>query len=325
MERMGDATYAVEIRGLTKAYGSFIALDHLDMTIRKGEFMGLLGPNGSGKSTTLKLLTNLINPTEGEALIDGINVHTNHRLALARVGCVVETPNYYERFTPYETLDYIGELRGLSRAERKIRIRDALEEVRMWEWKDKAIGQFSKGMRQRVGLAQVLLPNPEVIILDEPTSGLDPRGMIEMRAVLASLKNDSRSLLISTHMLKEVSEICESVTMIRAGRSVISDNVSELVHNISTASPDALSITFRTHLAMTPEFVRDMSAAAGVREVEKMGDYQLRVKFSGSNDDQANLVDIVCGHGLRLLAMNEKGADLESLYMEMTDGTEGVR
>lgn len=195
-----DSPYAIEAVGLTKMYGSFAAISDVNLTVKRGDFMGLLGPNGAGKSTTLKAITGLLKPTSGSVRIAGIDVK-NHSAAMQHVGCVIETPEPYPGFTPAEIMEYVGRMYGLNSRETAIRARDVLETVKMWEWRNKTIGGFSKGMRQRVVLAQALLPNPDIIILDEPTSGLDPRGMVEIRQTLAALKSRDRSLLISTHIL----------------------------------------------------------------------------------------------------------------------------
>ena len=314
-----DGTPSIEAIGLTKRYGNFVAISNINLTVRKGEFMGLLGPNGAGKSTTLKAITGLLTPTSGTVRIGGIDI-SDHRRAMEHVGCVIETPEPYPNFTPAEIMEYVGKLYGLNSREISIRARDALESVRMWEWRDKKIGGFSKGMRQRVILAQALLPNPDTIILDEPTSGLDPRGMIEIRQTLAELKQRDRSLLISTHILKEVSEICGSVTMIRDGKVITSGDVATLVHGMGNIQQVTLEI--RTLKPLTQGLITDLTGCTGVTDVEKMGDHIVKVAFSGSSDDQAHVASIAFGSGLGILAMNEKGADLESLYMELTSGDE---
>ena len=186
-----DGTPAIEAVGLTKMYGGFAAISDVNLTVRKGEFMGLLGPNGAGKSTTLKAITGLLMPTSGSVRIAGIDIK-DHRHAMEHVGCVIETPEPYPGFTPAEVMQYVGRIYGLDKREIEIRSRDVLETMRMWEWRNKKIGEFSKGMRQRVVIAQALLPNPDTIILDEPTSGLDPRGMIEIRQTLAEMKHHPR-------------------------------------------------------------------------------------------------------------------------------------
>jgi ABC-2 type transport system ATP-binding protein len=219
-------------------------------------------------------------------------------------------------------MEYAGRIYGMDKVEIAIRTRDVLEEVKMWEWRNKPIGEFSKGMRQRVALAQALLSNPEIIILDEPTSGLDPRGMIEIRQTLNALKRKGRSLLISTHILKEVSEMCGTVTMINHGKVVTSGDVASLIHNATMEDAGKVEITLRTLKDMTPTFISDIAACGGVAGTEKMGDREVKVTFSGTSEDQAHLVDIVYEHQLRLLGMTEKGADIENLYMELTKNEE---
>lgn len=314
-----DGTPAIEAVGLTKMYGGFAAISNINLTVRKGEFMGLLGPNGAGKSTTLKAITGLLMPTSGSVRIAGIDIH-DHRRAMEHVGCVIETPEPYPGFTPAEILDYVGRIYGLDSREIEIRSRDVLETMRMWEWRDKKIGDFSKGMRQRIVLAQALLPNPDTIILDEPTSGLDPRGMIEIRQTLAELKHRDVSLLISTHILSEVSEICGSVTMIRDGKVIASGDVSRLIHG--TGVDNSVTLEIRTLRALTPQVISDLTHCPGVMSSERMGDYTIELEFAGSQEDQAHVNEVAFRSGLGILALNEKGANLEDLYMELTKGDE---
>ncbi|MDO5862456.1 MAG: ABC transporter ATP-binding protein, partial [Thermoplasmata archaeon] len=314
-----DSTPAIEAIGLTKMYGSFAAISDVNLTVRRGEFMGLLGPNGAGKSTTLKAITGLLNPTSGSVRIDGVDIK-DHSRAMQHVGCVIETPEPYPGFTPAEIMEYVGRMYGLDNREIAIRARDALETVKMWDWRNKKVGGFSKGMRQRIVLAQALLPNPDTIILDEPTSGLDPRGMIEIRQALSAMKSKDRSLLISTHILSEVSELCGSVTMIRDGRVVVQGDVSTLIHGMGGKSSVTLDI--KTVRPFTTAVVRDISGCEGVSATESMGECGLRVTFAGTADQQAHVADTIFRSGLGMLAMNEKGANLESLYMELTSGDE---
>lgn len=310
----------LEVENLTKRYGDFIAVDDLSMTVKKGEFMGLLGPNGAGKSTTLKSITGLVTPTSGTIRVNGIDTK-DHKSAMTHVGCVIETPECYPNFSPAEMLEYIGRIHGLSRSEIKIRARDVLEEVRMWKWRDKNVGKFSKGMRQRVSLAAAMMPNPEIIILDEPTSGLDPRGMIEIRQTLNDLKRRDLSLLISTHILKEVSEMCTSMTMINHGKTIISGDVNTLIHNLAKDTK-GVEIELRTLTEMGKEFMTDIEGLQGISSLERTGDRSVRFRFVGTDEQQADIVDMVYRHRLRLLSMNESGADLESLYMKLTENDE---
>ncbi len=158
---------------------------------------GVPGPNGAGKTTTLKMFTDLIKPSSGEALIDGVNVHTNKKAALSSVATLIETPEIYPSLTPREALGMIADLRGIPHEEHNERIEDALAEVHMEEWIDKRVGKFSKGMKQRICVASAILSDPTVLLLDEPSTGLDPRGMSEVRDIVKSLKNKKRLIFMS--------------------------------------------------------------------------------------------------------------------------------
>jgi len=218
----------IEIVDLRKEYGSFTAVNDLNLTIRKNSFTGLLGPNGAGKSTTLKILTHLINATSGEAYLNGVDVTKNPKQALTDVGTVIETPEFYPYLTPRETFRYVGELIGMKREQIASETEEILEKVKMTNWADKRLGTFSKGMRQRIALGQALLNDPSIIILDEPTSGLDPRGMAEIREVLKNLRNDSKNLTIvmSSHILPEVQDLCDRIAFINHGTLLKDDDIS---------------------------------------------------------------------------------------------------
>jgi ABC-2 type transport system ATP-binding protein len=282
------------------------------MTVRKGEYMGLLGPNGAGKSTMLKVITGMLSPTSGSASVNGIDCK-DHKRAMETVGCVIETPECYPNFTPTEILSYVGKLRGINGPGLPARIREVLEEVRMWEWRDKPIGQFSKGMKQRVTLAQALMPDPDILIFDEPTSGLDPRGMAEVREILKGLKRDNRALLVSTHMLNEVSEICDSVTIIRRGQVVMSDDIRDLLRRKS----GDVTIDVIVKNSVTQGFMDDLKAFEGISDVQRTDEFSFAATFSG-NDDRDGLMELVKRHGLGLLSMNQKGSDLETFYLSLT-------
>ncbi len=305
----------IEVSHLVKTYGNFTAVSDISFDIAKGEFMGLLGPNGAGKSTTLKAVTGLLRPTSGEIRIQGVDIK-DHRRALQHVGSVIETPMPYGEFTPADLLYHVGRMYGLDKQETSIRSRDVLEEMKLWDWRYKKIDGFSKGMKQRVVLAQALLPNPEIIVLDEPTSGLDPRGMVEIREILKGLKKRDCSLLISTHILSEVSELCGSVTMIRDGKAVISGDVAELL----SGSMGGVTLEIKMLRDITESLITDISGCQGVKEVETMGDHIVKVSFDGTPEQQAELISVAYSSGLGLMSVNESGKNLESLYMELTEG-----
>lgn len=310
---------AIDVSHLVKKFKNFTAVDDLNLEVKKGEYMGLLGPNGAGKSTTLKSITGLIRPTSGSIMINGIDALTDRRTAMSTVGTVIETPEFYPEFTPAEGLDYVGSLYGLDKREIEIRSRDVLEEMRMWDWRNKPIKKFSKGMRQRVMIAQAMMSNPEILILDEPTSGLDPRGMIEVRDTLNNLKKRGMTLLISTHMLKEVSEVCTQVTMINQGKTVISGNVSELLRNTSA---NMSSVHIRTARPFSDSIGNEICRSEHVTSFRNLNDREITFDFNGSDDELVAISDGIYKNDLGLIAMDVSGADLEALYMELTKSEE---
>ena len=312
----------LDVRGLKKSYGSFTAVSNLSMKVEKGEFMGLLGPNGSGKSTTLKCITGLTRPTGGEVYINGVDVKY-HTESMKHVGCVIETPECYPHFTPAEMMGYVGRMHGMPDADIKMRTREVLDEMRIWEWRNGRVGSFSKGMKQRVALAAALLPDPDLIILDEPTSGLDPRGMIETRQILNDLKKKDLTLVISTHILKEVSEMCTAVTMISHGKRIVSGKVEDLLSKLSEGIVGT-SIEIRSINSMTQGFFSDLGAMPGVMEVIPMGDKTAKFTFNGTVEQQADILDLMHSSGIRPISFRDSSADLEDLYMKLTSDEKEV-
>jgi ABC-2 type transport system ATP-binding protein len=216
---------SIEAINLTKSYGAFTALSNLNLKIEGVKCVGFLGPNGAGKTTTLKIFTDLIRASGGDALINGVSVHENKRKALERCGTLIESPEIYPSLTPNKALSMVAELYGIPKSERTKCIEEVMAEVKMEEWCDKKIGKLSKGMKQRINLASALLPRPEIILLDEPTTGLDPRGMAEVREIVKSLKKRNRLIFMSSHLLNEVSDVCDEVAIIDHGKLLVYDTL----------------------------------------------------------------------------------------------------
>ncbi|MGI0155371.1 MAG: ABC transporter ATP-binding protein, partial [Thermoplasmata archaeon] len=214
---------SLEAVGLTKRFGTFTALDHLNLKVDGSKCMGFLGPNGAGKTTTLKMFTDLIFPNEGEAFINGISVQKDRKRALSSCGDLIETPEVYPSLSPREALEMSGALRGMRPEEIRVRTAMALEDVRMSEWANQKVGRFSKGMKQRINIAGALLSDPEVLILDEPSTGLDPRGMAEVRSIVRGLKKEHRLILMSSHILSEVVDVCDEVALLDHGKLLFTD------------------------------------------------------------------------------------------------------
>ena len=218
----------IHIENLHKHYGSVHALDGLDMTVEAGTVFGFLGPNGAGKTTTLRILTGLANATSGQATVAGVNVSTDGRMLSHRIGYLPEEPAFYPWMNPREFLDYLGRLHGLSAAERTRQIRELLELVHLAEAGKRRIGGFSRGMRQRMGLAAALIHNPDVLLLDEPVSALDPLGRKEILALIEDLRGQC-TVLMSSHILADVERVCTNVGIIDRGRMIVQSSREELL------------------------------------------------------------------------------------------------
>jgi len=220
-------TEPIVIENLTKYYNKFLALDNHSLKVTANENVGLLGPNGAGKSTTLKILCGLIRASSGAAYIDGVNVAEKPEEALAKIGAIVETPEFYSFLTPEETLGYLGRLRGMGGESLKRRIKEVIELVRLEDWSKVKIEKFSRGMKQRLALAQTLLHDPPVLILDEPGLGLDPRGMVEFREIIEGAGKE-KTIFFASHQLTEVAQICNQVAIIDHGRLLAYDSIAAL-------------------------------------------------------------------------------------------------
>jgi len=297
------------IENLSKRYGTFMAVDDLTLSVKKNSFTGFLGPNGAGKSTTLKILTNLIRATSGSGYLNGVDVTKNAKDALTDVGTVVETPEFYSYLTPTETMMYLGKINGMTKESLSSKIPEILEKVKMTEWSDKRIGTFSKGMRQRIALGQALLTDPSVIILDEPTSGLDPRGMIEIREILKSLKTKDLTIFMSSHMLYEVSDLCDRIAMINHGKLLIHDTTDKLMNAAGgrTVKVKVLNEVSKSVIDGVASLPNVMSA-----EIEN-GNIVVRLK--GNDPEQASLLKAVTEMGLNVYSISND--NLESAYLDL--------
>ena len=217
----------IEVRHLTKKYGNHTAVSDLSFIIENGVIYGFLGPNGAGKSTTMNIITGCLGPTEGEVLVDGHSISEEPMLAKRKIGYLPEQPPLYPDMTPTEYLRFVASAKGLARSEQTQQIDQVMDKTDIRVVRDRLIRNFSKGFRQRVGIAQALLGNPEVIILDEPTVGLDPAQIIEIRDLIREL-GKNHTIILSSHILSEVQTVCDSIMIISDGHLVASDTPENL-------------------------------------------------------------------------------------------------
>jgi ABC-2 type transport system ATP-binding protein len=288
------------------------AVNDLSLDVKQGAAVGFLGPNGAGKTTTIKILTNLIRATSGKAHLLGVDVTKQPRNALANVGAVVETPEFYPFLTPLETLSYLGRIRGMESHEIDSKSEELLKMVKLTEWKDKRIGKFSKGMKQRLAIAQALLHEPEILILDEPTSGLDPRGMVEIRDILTHLRSEGYTLFISSHLLPEVQEICSHVALIDYGKLLVYDTVEKLS---KMANMDRIEVI----VAEVPsaEALAKLSQFKYVKNVERPAPLRIYLEYSGDPSTRYLLLKEMLDAEIKVITFNPRGLALENLYMQL--------
>lgn len=306
--------FPIQFDTLRKVYGNFVSVNNLTLKIKKNSFTGLLGPNGAGKSTSLKILTNLIKPTSGHAYLNDIDVQKNPKEALMGVGTVVETPEFYTYLTPKETFSYVGELYGMSRESIGFETEEILDKVKMYGWADKKIGEFSKGMRQRISIGLALLNDPSVIILDEPTSGLDPRGMAEMRDILKNIRNEKNlTVLMSSHMMHEVSDLCDHIALIDHGTLVQDQEYETFVK-----SSDTRVLVVKPLDTPNQHIIDSIGALNNVSGVERIGG-ELRVQFKGDLPEMASFFRDLSRLDFPIVSMSESANALENRYLSLID------
>ncbi|OLD12768.1 MAG: hypothetical protein AUI50_07380 [Crenarchaeota archaeon 13_1_40CM_2_52_14] len=311
----------MEAVNLSKRYGSFSALSNLNLKIEGSKCVGFLGPNGAGKTTTLKLFTDMIRASEGKALINGISVHENKKKALASVGSLIESPEIYPSLTPREALSMVAEIRGMPRSERKKKIEEVVAEVRMEEWLDKKVGKFSKGMKQRINISAALLSEPEILLLDEPSTGLDPRGMSEVREIVKSLKHKNRLIFMSSHLLNEVSDICDEVAMIDHGKLLVYDKLNNVVSRFSGDGGEIIIDVGLSRDIDDQTVTKNISSLTGVVSAERLETKSLRIKFSGNLENQERLLSDLVALKIGLVSFHPSSSALEDTYLNLIKAT----
>lgn len=303
---------AIATEGLTKNYGKILALNDLNLKIDAGHCVGFLGPNGAGKSTTIKILCNLIWPTRGQAFINGHNAHTESIEALKDVGALVETPEFYLYLTPVEILSYFGKLRGIGDRDLKQRIQQVLEIVRLSEWAKTKIGKFSRGMKQRLGIAQAILHDPPILILDEPALGLDPRGTYEMREIIQDMVKEGKTVFLASHMLHEVRETCDRVALLDKGKLLAYDSIDNLetIFKARKIQVDLLQ-------PLDPSQIEKIMTMKNVRKVTGE-EKSLTISFDGGEPDQAQLLaSLVKTLGIPVVSFRPSLEALEEVYLQL--------
>ena len=308
----------IEVRNLTKKYGDHFAVQDISFSLEKGKIYGLLGPNGAGKSTTMNIMTGYIAATSGEVIIEGHDIFKEAEEAKKHIGYLPEIPPLYMDMTVWEYLFTVADLKGVPKSERKSMIGDVMEKVMITNMKDRLIKNLSKGYKQRVGIAQTLIGNPDIIILDEPTVGLDPEQIIEIRTLIKRLGED-HTVLISSHILPEIGAVCDHVVIINKGHLVVSDSTENLEKLFK--GQDILCLSAQGELEKIQNILREFPALsiADMKEAEEAETYRFQLKVQDQADYRKQLFFRFAEAGIPLLEISRAGMSLEDIFLEITE------
>jgi ABC-2 type transport system ATP-binding protein len=301
----------IETKELSKVYGKVRAVDRLNLTVDEGEIFGLLGPNGAGKTTTIILLLGLSVPTAGTATVVGHDIVRESKEVRRSVGLLPEAAGYYEDLTAQKNLEYIGQLNDLSKNEYEKRALELLSEVGLSEWKNAKVETFSRGMKQRLGIAQALIKKPKLVIFDEPTIGLDPAGTKEIRDMILKLNREQGlTVLMASHLLNEIQLTCTKVGILNRGRLVVEDTIENLSKIVSDS--EGMSLEFKLD-NMSPKILKELEAIDGVTQVSQQND-RLFVNMSRDVTSEVSKTIVECG--VTILLMKPREYSLEEIFMK---------
>ncbi len=314
----------IEVKNITKKYGDHAAVKNLSFTVDKGHIYGFLGPNGAGKSTTMNIITGCLAATEGTVSIGGHDIFEEPTEAKKLIGYLPEQPPVYMDMTPYEYLRFVAEAKGVARGEIDDRIDEVMEETHITDMSERLIKNLSKGYRQRVGIAQAMLGNPEIIILDEPTVGLDPKQIIEIRELIKRL-GEKHTVILSSHILSEISAVCDYVLIIAHGQLVASDTLENLSVNYTGRSTMYLKVKapegkVRMLLNEIPEILE--YELEEENEAHEEGVVDVKITILRETDIRETLFNLFAKESMPLLSMTTESLSLEDVFLRLTKDVE---
>ncbi|HEY8936307.1 MAG TPA: ABC transporter ATP-binding protein [Cyclobacteriaceae bacterium] len=304
----------IELRGLTKCYGSVKAVDDLNLNIQKGEIFGLLGPNGAGKTTTILMMLGLTEPTAGTAHVCGYNATTSPIPVKRKVGYMPDSLGFYDNMTALENLMYVGELNGIPQAEIKERALSVMRMVGLENEIDKKTSAYSRGMKQRLGLADVLIKQPDVVILDEPTLGIDPSGVKEFLTLIRQLsRQQGLTVLLSSHHLHHVQQVCDRVGIFVKGKLLVEGNMDTLSKNIFERKSFEVLVTLRNNLTLPWEHESEFLQLDGVKQ---LGVNEREITVTCSHDNTPEIVRLFVLKGYEVMGVQRKEHGLDDIYQK---------
>lgn len=306
----------LEIQGLHKLYGKYHALSGLTMTVKEGALYGFVGPNGAGKTTTIKIMTGLLGAEGGTIMINGVDALSDRRRLKSMIGYVPDFFGVYDNLTVSEYMEFFASCYQLDGLMARKRCMALLEQVGLEDKQDFYVDGLSRGMKQRLCLARALIHDPEILILDEPTSGLDPRTRFEFKEILQELRESGKTIVISSHVLSELSEMCTDIGIIDQGKMVMEGNIDSIISRVNTSNPLIISIYSNVEKAMAI-----LKSHPGIQTISLL-DKEISVRFDGDSQDEAVLLQQLIDGGVLVSGfMREKGS-LESVFMQLTDHEE---
>src|SRR5437870_1182484 len=307
----------IETRDLTKMYGDLYALNRLTMKLEKGDVYGFIGPNGSGKTTTMRILATLLQPTWGEATVCGFSIYNNAKEIRRAIGFMPDLYGVYDDMKVIEYLEFFAAAYRIKGPARRQKCEEVLELVDLGYKRDALVTSLSRGMNQRLGLARVLLHEPQVLLLDEPASGLDPRARIEMRGLLKELRSMGKTILVSSHILPELSDICNKIGIIERGQLLFDGDVQSAIRQCRQRTLMNVAVgEGRTHQAREQLAGHPDVAAVEVKPQEDV----LKVTLKDGVKDGSFIADLLLKNGFRLKMLKEEEIDLEDVFMGITKG-----
>lgn len=313
----------IKVEGLSKRYARTVAVDNISFEVEKGQIVGFLGPNGAGKTTTMRVLTCFMPPSDGSATVAGYDVQKEPQEVKRRIGYLPEVPPLYPEMEVGEYLEFVGRLKGVERTELSRRVQEVSERCAVADVSSKLIGKLSKGYRQRVGLAQAILHNPDVLILDEPTSGLDPKQRAETLDLIKSLAGN-HTIILSTHVLREVEQTCERVIIISKGHLVATDTMENLGHRLKGVEAVVVEVEPRKGMTLSSSDVqRKLEQVSGVsRVVGKGAEQKMRFEVESlqGRSVRGELARAVVESGWNLTELHPVSVSLEEVFLQLTEG-----
>jgi ABC-2 type transport system ATP-binding protein len=304
----------LEIAGLVRHFGKLRAVDDISFSADRGQVLAFIGPNGAGKTTTMRILATLDVPQHGDARIGGISIIDNPEEARRLTGFMPDYAGVYGQTTVEEYLDFFARTYGLHGETRRRAVHDIIEFMGIGELKNRLIDTLSKGLQQRVALGRAIIHNPQLLILDEPAANLDPRGRIEFRTLIRELAADGKTILLSSHILTELSEICDRVAVIEKGKILAQGTVQEIMNSVRRQK--LLSVRLSAQHNSAQRFLLEQPEVSRVHEVGGC----LRFEFGGTDDAQVTLLSRMVGAGFPVLEFSMQDTGLEDLFMKITAG-----